>query len=227
MSSISHFFKWLRRECLITGNPTARIQLPKMPERLPKSLPASSLKQLWQLMNSDETADYSIVRDKALIGLLYGCGLRRSEVIDLRWTDFDESRSTLRVFGKGRKYRQVPIPQALKESLKTLQALHQEIWKDAQGNIILRDNGEPCYPKFVHNKVTALLATITTAEKRSPHILRHSMATHLMDEGAELNAVKAILGHSSLAATQVYTHNSISRLREIYKQAHPNARRHT
>ena len=178
-------------------------------------------------MDQEDPGGYSILRDKALIGLLYGCGLRRSEVIDLKWSDYDDSRNTLRVYGKGRKYRQVPVPGGLKKPLEALKNLHQEEWKDGQVNIILRDNGEPCYPKFVHNRVVSLLGKITTAEKRSPHILRHSMATHLMDEGAELNAVKALLGHSSLAATQVYTHNSISRLREIYKQAHPNAKRNS
>ena len=223
LSAISHFFKWMRRMGHMDHNPVLKVQLPKLPDRLPKSIHAKALKQLWEMTDNEE-ADYGKLRDKALIGLLYGCGLRRSEVISVTWQDYDPSRKLIRILGKGRKYRQVPVGEPLTEILEKLRKAAAEKWEGGHIEIILMENGKPCYPKFVHNKVVALLGTVTTAEKRSPHTLRHSMATHMMDEGAELNAVKAILGHASLAATQVYTHNSISRLKEIYRQSHPNAK---
>lgn len=226
ISSITHLYKWMRRMNFIDHNPALKIQLPKLPERLPKSLPASIIQQLWNAMiKNGDTANYGIVRDQALLGLLYGCGLRRSEVIQITWADYDDSRQLLRVFGKGRKYRQVPVGLQLKNILLILKNLATSVWgENPHMGIILMENGKPCYPKFVHNRVVAMLGTVTTAEKKSPHTLRHSMATHMMDEGAELNAVKALLGHASLAATQVYTHNSISRIKEVYRQAHPNSK---
>ena len=146
-------------------------------------------------------------------------------MINLCWSDYDISRETILIVGKGKKFRQVPVGQELKNTLRILKELSSVKWGDIHHmKIILMDNGKPCYPKFVHNRVVALLGSVTTAEKKSPHTLRHSMATHMMDQGAELNAVKAILGHSSLAATQVYTHNSISRIKEIYMRSHPNAK---
>lgn len=210
----------------LVNNPVLKIQLPKIPERLPKSIPETVLHGLWQsLERVSEDPQYPNIRDQALIGLLYGCGLRRSEVISVTWDNYDESRQLLKIIGKGRKYRQVPVSKQTKNILSNLKAAAVSKWGNLPHiEIILMDNGKPCYPKFVHNKVVGLIGTVTTAEKKSPHTLRHSMATHLMDQGAELNAVKAILGHASLAATQVYTHNSISRLKEVYKQSHPNAK---
>ena len=219
----------MRKLGMISNNPVQKIQLPKIPERLPKSLPQNVIHQLWTSMSVVEgEGNYVSLRDRALIGLLYGCGLRRSELIRLTWKDYDLSRQSLKIFGKGRKYRQVPVGAPLKEILLQLKlAAGEAFGENGHIEIILMENGKPCYPKFVHKRVVGLLGTVTTAEKRSPHTLRHSMATHLMDQGAELNAVKAILGHASLAATQVYTHNSISRLREIYNQSHPDAKGHT
>ena len=226
VSSITHSYKWMRRSGMIDHNPVVKIQLPKIPERLPKSLPANVLEHLWETMHADpEHSGYEEVRDQALIGLLYGCGLRRSEVLGITWKDYDEGRMLLRVIGKGRKERQVPVGSSLKKVIKALKGEAKKSWGDIPHmQIILMGNGKPCYPKFVHNRVVALLGTVTTAEKKSPHILRHSMATHLMDQGAELNAVKALLGHASLAATQVYTHNSISRLKEVYQRSHPEGK---
>lgn len=160
-----------------------------------------------------------------MIALLYGSGLRRSELINLKGTDIDADRNMLRITGKGRKFRQVPVNDDIIRLLKRLEKMNESQWNmPLEGHVILTDQGKPCYPKFVHNKVVAMLSGVTTSDHKSPHVLRHSMATHLMDHGAELNAVKAILGHSSLAATQVYTHNSISRLKEVYKQAHPTSK---
>lgn len=224
LSSLSHFFKWLRKKEHISHNPMVKVHLPKVPERLPKALPESALKSLWGMMEDPgQEGDVLHLRDRVMIALLYGCGLRRSEVIGLEWVHVDPARQLLRVFGKGRKYRQVPVNGLLLKLLEIWRERARETWGKENDQVLLTDAGKPCYPKFVYNRVVALLSGVTTADKKSPHVLRHSMATHLMDHGAELNAVKELLGHSSLAATQVYTHNSIARIKEVYRQAHPGA----
>jgi integrase/recombinase XerC len=214
----------MRRNELIAHNPLQKVHLPKIPERLPKSLPEEAIHQLWDSLSTEVDATYSQLRDKAILGLLYGSGLRRSELIALRWSDVDVSRGAIRILGKGAKYRQVPVSKKVVQLLTLLKEcsiLEEE--SRMYENVILTDSGKPCYPKFVYNRVVEMLSMVTTADKRSPHMLRHSMATHLMDHGAELNAVKELLGHSSLSATQIYTHNSISRLKDVYKQAHPSS----
>ena len=214
----------MRRSGFISHNPVLKVQLPKIPARLPKSLPVNVMQQLWDVITPIDDSKYNLVRDQAMIGLLYGCGLRRSEIIKAAWGDFDFQRQVLRIEGKGRKFRMVPVNDHLVAVLKKLRKLSHTQWGSGnETRIILMDNGKPCYPKYVHNKVIELIGTVSTAENKSPHVLRHSMATHLMDQGAELNAVKGILGHASLAATQVYTHNSISRLKEVYRLAHPKS----
>ena len=223
LSSLTHLFKWMRRKAWIIHNPLQKVHLPKIPERLPKAIPEKILQGLWGSL-SERNADfnYAKLRDQAIVALLYGSGLRRSELINLKWDDMDASRGILRITGKGRKYRQVPVSKGVVMLLGQLKEMGIE--SGATGpHVIMTDSGKPCYPKFVYNRVVEILGTVTTADKKSPHVLRHSMATHLMDHGAELNAVKEILGHSSLAATQVYTHNSIARIKEVYQQAHPSA----
>lgn len=224
LSSLSHLFKWMRRNQLIAHNPLQKVHLPKIPDRLPKSLPEGAIQQLWNSFKEENQKDYGSLRDKAIIALLYGSGLRRGELIDLKWTDIDVSRGAARILGKGGKYRQVPVNKEVVRLLTLLKECHklQEEWTRCD-QVILTDKGKPCYPKFVYNRVVEMLSMVTTADQRSPHTLRHSMATHLMDHGAELNAVKELLGHSSLSATQIYTHNSISRLKDVYKQAHPSS----
>ena len=226
LSALAHFFKWLRRKGLVDHNPMVKVHLPKVPDRLPKSIAEKSLQQLWNLSEADEDVkNFSMIRDKALLSLLYGGGLRRSEVIQLKWTAIDFSRRTMRIDGKGRKIRNVPMNETLIIVLKSLKKVTLEKWGEGIELVLLTDSGKPCYPKFVYNRVVRMLSSVTTSEKKSPHVLRHSMATHLMDHGAELNAVKEILGHASLSSTQIYTHNSIARIKEVYRQAHPGAQK--
>ncbi len=224
LSSLSHFMKWMRKNDRLDHNPMLKVHLPKIPARLPKSLPESAIRQLWNSLEMRGEEASGDLRDKAMLALLYGSGLRRSELIALRWTDVDMDRGVIRVLGKGNKYRQVPLHQKAVSLLNMLKEYYifEKEWVGFE-HVILTDKGQPCYPKFVYNRVTEMLSTVTTADKKSPHILRHSMATHLMDHGAELNAVKELLGHSSLAATQIYTHNSITRLKDVYQQAHPSS----
>lgn len=223
LSSLTHLFKWMRRKAWISHNPLQKVHLPKIPERLPKAIPEKVLQGLWASLSERNTDfNYHKLRDQSIVALLYGSGLRRSELISLRWDDVDASRGILRITGKGRKFRQVPVSKEVVTLLDQLREMGGELGAAAP-YVIMTDSRKPCYPKFIYNRVVEILGTVTTADKKSPHVLRHSMATHLMDHGAELNAVKEILGHSSLAATQVYTHNSIARIKEVYQQAHPSA----
>ena len=226
LSALTHLYTWMRRKEWITHNPLQKVHLPKVPERLPKALPETVIQRLWvSFSNQDGGIDYKALRDQVMIALLYGSGLRRSELIGLKWADVDQSRGMLRIIGKGKKHRQVPVSKEVIRLLAQLKEKETDAgWDATLGHAVLTDSGKPCYPKFVYNRVVEMLGSVTTSEKKSPHVLRHSMATHLMDHGAELNAVKEILGHASLAATQVYTHNSIARIKEVYRQAHPSSR---
>ena len=228
LSSLSHFYKWLRKKSLVDHNPMLKVPLPKIPERLPKSIPEKVIQQLVRPALVDEhEVSYGEIRDRTLIMLLYGGGLRRSEVIQLKWKDIDPSRKNMRIYGKGKKIRYVPLNENVIRSLDELKVRTSAEWGDLEEVVLLTDQGKPCYPKFVYNRVVKMMSAVTSAEKKSPHVLRHSMATHLMDHGAELNAVKEILGHASLSSTQVYTHNSIARIKEVYRQAHPGAHRNS
>ena len=200
-----------------------KVPLPKLPERLPKALPENVISRLWESMNQPEVEmTYAMLRDRVMVALLYGCGMRRSELMNLRWEDVDGSRASIRIIGKGKKYRQVPVNKNMLALLSNIKRVAEDQFgKDGNEFVVLTDKGEPCYPKFIYNRIVGLLGMFTTASKRSPHVLRHSMATHLMDHGAELKAVKEMLGHSSLAATEIYTHNSVARIRDIYQKAHP------
>ncbi len=166
--------------------------------------------------------DFGSLRDHLVLALLYQCGLRRAELIGLSPRDVDLDERRLRVRGKGDKERLVPFGPRLGELVEAYALLRERELPGAEpGQLILTDRGKRPYPKWVYNKVVRYLSLYTTADARNPHVLRHSFATHLTEGGADLNAVKELLGHGSLAATQRYTHNNLKRLREIYRQAHP------
>jgi integrase/recombinase XerC len=159
------------------------------------------------------------VRDQLALMLLYGTGMRLAELLQLTRQQINLPAKTLRVIGKRNKERVIPMPQLLVDLIHRYQSLNP--FQNPQ--LILTDKGEPAYPMFIQRLVKKYLGEVSTLEKQSPHILRHSYATHLLNRGADLNAIKELLGHANLAATQVYTHNSMEKLKEIYKQAHPKA----
>ncbi|RME94310.1 MAG: integrase, partial [Bacteroidetes bacterium] len=205
-------------------DPTKGIQTPKLTKRV---LPVASSTELARLFAAfPEDADFPTMRDKAVLDLLYSTGIRRSELLQLRWQDVRLAERHLRIQGKGSKQRLVPFGAP---TARTLERYYQTII-DTFGQpaldqvVILTDKGLAPYPKWIYNKVKAYLKRFPQLERHSPHVLRHSFATHLTDEGAELNAVKELLGHASLAATQIYTHNSIDKLKRAYEQAHPKAK---
>lgn len=227
LSSLRHYFKWLERKGVIDHQPLQKVPLPKIPERLPKALPQSVIQRILERLTNEvenEVDSRLQLRDRIMLSLLYAGGLRRAELISLKWSDIDIKRMTIRVVGKGSKFRFIPIGIELKALLDNWHKVQKEEWgNDEKSHVITTDSGKPCYPKFIYNHITRLLSEVTTSEAKSPHVLRHSMATHMLDNGADLNAVKELLGHSSLAATQVYTKHSMAKLKAVYKQAHPGA----
>jgi integrase/recombinase XerC len=221
LSSLKAFYRYWRRQYPDLVDPTKAIQTPKLKKRLPVTADSSSLARL--LASFSAEPDFSEARDKLVLELLYGTGLRRSELLALEDKDVRVAENRLRVSGKGGKERLVPYGEAVRTTLATYHSLKKEMFPDSS-KLLLTDQGKSPYPKWVYNKVKQYLGSLPHLERASPHVLRHSFATHLSDAGADLNAIKELLGHSSLAATQIYTHNSMEKLKRSYEQAHPKAK---
>lgn len=221
LSSLKAFYRYARRQQPELKDPTKAIQTPKLKKRLPVTADSTALARL--LASFPENPGFSDARDKLLLELLYGTGIRRSELLNLKERDVLRAEKRLRVSGKGGKERLVPYGGAVHQALKVYKELKEESYPNIE-TLILTDKGKPPYPKWIYNKVKQYLGTLPYLERASPHVLRHSFATHLSDAGADLNAIKELLGHSSLAATQIYTHNSIEKLKRSYEQAHPKAK---
>ncbi len=223
LSSLKAFYAYQQSRGLQRENPTLRIPTPKLSRRLPTSVAEKDIKRLFGGFPDPLTnTDFSLLRDHLLLALLYQCGLRRAELIGLNQLDADLNHRRLSVAGKGKKQRLVPFGHKLSELLECYGLLRASTFpEDESPALLLTDSGKRLYPKYVYNKVSEYLGAFSTEEKKSPHVLRHTFATHLLGEGADLNAVKELLGHANLAATQLYTHNNIKRLQEVYRQAHP------
>ncbi len=221
-STLKSFYKYLLTEGLISADPTEVLNPIKSGSRLPDFVEERQLAMLWSdRLYSD---NWKGRRDILMMSMFYTTGMRLSELIGLRHMDIDPERRLVRVFGKGKKVRLLPI---LDETFSLYNKYREAIMASASfsetDRIFLTDKSEPCYTAFVYRKVNHYLGKVTTKAKKSPHVLRHSFATHMLNAGADLNAIKELLGHASLAATQVYTHNSIEKIKHIYKQAHPKA----
>lgn len=221
LSSLKAFYRYWRRKHPDLKDPTKGIQTPKLKKRLPVTADSTAIARL--LVSFPIEPDFAEARDKLILELLYGTGLRRSELLGLKEKDVLIAENRLRIKGKGGKERLVPYGDTVKDALAIYYSLKQTCFPDIDA-LILTDKGKPPYPKWIYNKVKQYLGTLPYLERASPHVLRHSFATHLSDAGADLNAIKELLGHSSLAATQVYTHNSIEKLKRSYEQAHPKAK---
>jgi integrase/recombinase XerC len=205
----------------LTDDPMRKVANPKISKRLPVALEETQLSNLFA--NIEFSADFRGQRDRLLLDILYTTGLRRSEVIALRLKDTDLAQDYFRVQGKGNKERIVPFGKPLKTLIQSYLDLRTDAGFTAAEHLLLTEKGAPLYDSIVYKKVNHYLSLVSTAEQLSPHVLRHSFATHLLNHGADINAIKDLLGHSSLAATQIYTHNSIERLKDVYKQAHPKS----
>lgn len=228
ISSLKCFYKFLIRQGFIETNPADKIVTPKLKERLPKYIEQNNLTNLLEDKNNDEVPffsnDYLGIQDKLIIDMLYQTGMRRQELIDLKWENIDFAQQQVKITGKGNKQRIVPCSINLLNQLKAFKALQADtIGTFNNSFIFLTTKGQQLYPNYVYRLVKDKIGKVSTAEKKSPHVLRHSFATHISNNGAKLSDIKELMGHASLASTQVYTHNTIEQLKEIYKNAHPKA----
>lgn len=223
ISTLRSFYKYLLSEQQLTANPMLLIKAPKVPKRLPTFIEEAKVDHLLDHQEVfDET--FSSQRDRIVLELLFGTGIRLAELLLLKETDVNFYESTIKVLGKRNKERIVPMHQALVSRLKEYLALKTlQLFNNKNTTLIVTNTGADAYPKLIYRIVHHYLTFISTQDKKSPHVLRHSFASSLLNKGADLNAIKELLGHASLAATQVYTHNSVERLKTIYKQAHPKA----
>lgn len=223
LSALRSFYNFCKRKKIVNKNPLAKIVAPKIPKRLPEYIRKESIEKLFDTIGED--FDYPTFRDRLIIELLYSTGIRRAELINVTASDVMPSDCLLKVLGKGSKERLIPLSSKLVQKLLTLMDLKEDYFESsAVAYLFLTDQGKMMYPKFVYNIVTKLVGSVSSSKKRSPHILRHSFATHLTNNGADINAIKELLGHANLAATQVYTHNSIAKLKEVYNKSHPKAK---
>jgi integrase/recombinase XerC len=220
LSCLKSYFKYLKKRGLLEKDPMQKVVAPRSGKRLPVFIPEAHMAELFRF--TDFGPEYLPQCRRMILEILYATGLRRSELIQLKLTDIDLGRMVFRVQGKGGKERLVPFASYMVKLLEDFIHLRQATFSDNRASwLLLNKSGEQLSPDFVYYTVKKYLSTITTVEQRSPHVLRHSFATHLSNAGAELNAIKELLGHSSLAATQVYMHNSIERLKKVYDKAHP------
>lgn len=226
LSCLKTYFKFLRKRKEIENNPMARVIAPKVGKRLPQVIGEKQMSFLFEKV--DFGAGFSGARNRLMLELFYCTGIRCSELVGLQHADLDLDSFQLKVRGKGNKERLVPLARHLVGLLNHYLNVKAAAYPGLNtGSLFLSDKGQPITSSQVYKIVRRYLSLVTTADQRSPHVLRHSFATHLSNNGADLNAIKELLGHSSLAATQVYTHNSIEKLRKIYEQAHPKAKSKT
>ncbi|MFV0268136.1 MAG: tyrosine-type recombinase/integrase [Draconibacterium sp.] len=220
VTSVKSFYNYLMRKEIVASNPAVNLTLPKVRKKLPTFVDENSLNHLLDDgLVFDST--FSGVRDKLILSLFYGTGMRLSELIGLRDRDIDSQEYLIRVLGKRQKERVIPYPREINELLNDYIGARDNEFGHKTEYLLVTDKGEQIYEKLVYRLVKSSLGKVTSLEKRSPHVLRHTYATHLLNRGADLNAVKELLGHSNLAATQVYTHTTFEKLRDSYKQAHP------
>ncbi|AHF14400.1 integrase [Niabella soli DSM 19437] len=222
ISTLKSFFKYQIKMGMIRENPMFKVVAPKVSKRLPSFINEQDISNLNETL-SHATEDWKSLNAKMLIELFYGTGMRLSELLQLKMNQVDFSRKQVKVLGKGNKERIIPLNQTLLEAILNYAELKKKHFEGPPEELLITEKGKKMYPKYAYLLVRKYLSTIPTLDKKSPHVLRHSFATHLMNNGAEIKAVKDLLGHASLAATQIYTHNSIEKLKDVYKNAHPKA----
>ncbi len=222
ISTLKSFFKYQLRQQTITVSPTTAIISPKISKRLPQFVDKKDINTLLKHVEFPDTWEGKT--DWLILQLFYNTGIRQSELVGLKEIDISKSNNTIKVLGKGNKERIIPVSVQLMNQMIAYQDDKKKVYEIYDKIFLLiTGSGKKLYPRYVYNAVNKYLSMVTTIDKKSPHVLRHTFATHLMNSGADLNAVKELLGHSSLAATQIYTHNTIEKLKDIHKKAHPKA----
>lgn len=223
ISALRTYYKFLLREGLVAQNPMALVKAMRTPKRLPVVVEEA---KLCAMLDATDVFpdDFEGVRDRLVIELLFGTGIRLAELLGLHESDVDLFQGTIRVLGKRNKERIVPMTETLKSVYGQYRDEKKSSFSDNKTTaLVVTKTGRPGYPKLIYRIVNKYLTILSSQEKKSPHVLRHTFATALLNKGADLNAIKELLGHAGLAATQVYTHNSVERLKSIYNQAHPKA----
>lgn len=219
LATLRTLYKWLKQGAYVTNNPVQRISGPKTEKRLPSFAREQELNPQKTAQLFD--ASFNGKRDELMLEIFYQTGIRLSELIGL--TVDSVQQQTIKVLGKRNKERIIPISQNLSEKIQYYLTLRAPLAKT--NKFFILDNGKPLYAVFVYRKIHALLGSVSHLDKRSPHVLRHTFATHMLNHGAGLETLQALLGHASLAATQVYTHNSFAQINQIYRGAHPRMKR--
>ncbi|MGZ3759107.1 MAG: tyrosine-type recombinase/integrase [Mucilaginibacter sp.] len=223
IATLRKYFKFLVQEGEIAINPTSKINAPKIPKNLPVVVEDGRLTHMLD-DNQVFSNDFAGLRDKLVIEMLFGTGMRLSELLGIKHEDINLYEGTVKVLGKRNKQRIIPLNSELKELItRYLETKKGENFNNNSLVLFVTNKGADAYPKFIYLIVQKYLSYISTQNKRSPHVLRHTFATSLLNKGADLNAIKELLGHANLSATQIYTHNSVERLKSIYKLAHPKA----
>ncbi|MCF8225187.1 MAG: tyrosine-type recombinase/integrase [Bacteroidales bacterium] len=221
LSSLRSYCKFLIKSGELETDPVEKVLKPRLNKRIPQFVDEKSINQL--LDNYDFGSDFSGKRNRLIINLLYQTGMRRSELQGLTLNSV-RNNGMVKVFGKRSKERLIPIGKEMEEQLNDYVKVRETSFPGVTDEpLLLTDAGRPIYPKLIYRTVTRYIGMITTLEKNSPHVLRHTFATHMLNSGADLNAIKELLGHANLSATQIYTHNTFEKLKSIYKQAHPRA----
>jgi len=220
ISSLKSFYKFLQKTKIIENNPLAKHKALKVPKQV--QVPFSEKEIINVITLLDDEVDFESLRNKLIVELFYSTGMRRSELINLKITDLDFANETVKVLGKRNKERFIPLLTSVQKSLAKYIEVRGKI-NTNESYLFLTKKGKIIYDTLVYRVINNYFSRVSSKVKKSPHIIRHSFATHLLNEGADLNSVKELLGHSSLASTQVYTHSSLGKLKEIYNQAHPRS----
>ena len=217
ISTLRTYYKYLLRESKVAKSPMVGIKALKIPKSLVKFVTESDINKV----SFAESDDFATRRDQLLFEMLYQTGMRQAELRGLRDADVDRSGMAVKIHGKRNKDRLVPLSMEMLQLIAKYQALRDAAFANRADRLLLNDKGEEMTASYVYNKVHHMLQGVTSLKQKSPHVLRHTFATHLLDEGASLVAIQKLLGHTSLATTQVYAHNTIEQLKKIHKQAHP------
>ena len=221
VSSLKSFYKFLQKTKQIEASPLVKHQALKVLKQV--QIPFSE-KEIFNVLNALDDGDFESVRNKLMVELFYSTGMRRNELINIKMTDIDYVNETVKVLGKRNKERYIPLLKTVKDSLLKYSVIREKL-EIKEPYLFLTKNGKKIYDTLVYRTINNYFSAVSSKVKKSPHVIRHSFATHLLNEGADLNAVKELLGHSSLASTQIYTHSSLGKLKEVYNQAHPRSQK--
>ncbi len=221
ISALKAFYKFLLKAKQIKEDPLIKHKALKVAKRL--QVPFSKDEIAHVINELEHPDDFESLRNKLIVELFYSTGMRRSELINLRVADIDFSKETVKVLGKRNKERYIPLLKSVQETLRVYLESRKALDKDSEGYLFITKKGNKIYGTLVYRIINNYFSTVSSKVKKSPHVIRHSFATHLLNEGADLNSVKELLGHSSLASTQVYTNNSLNELKKVYNRAHPRS----